>query len=151
MIKSLTDADFKKYGAAREGRPWGPLRTRLDRSHLNRRDAMLIALLQAIVSGLAVGGAYALIALGFSITFTTTKTLELLARRFRLGRIVHRRNRAVAGAWQAYQCARLCGVTLSVLAATACRCCAVVVMGLLGVLLYFLAVRRSPANLACPG
>ena len=37
---------------------------------------MLIALLQAIASGLAVGGAYALIALGFSITFTTTKTLN---------------------------------------------------------------------------
>ena len=37
---------------------------------------MLIALVQAIVSGLAVGGAYALIALGFSITFTTTKTLN---------------------------------------------------------------------------
>src|SRR3712207_9459508 len=37
---------------------------------------MLVALVQAIVSGLAVGGAYALIALGFSITFTTTKTLN---------------------------------------------------------------------------
>jgi branched-chain amino acid transport system permease protein len=37
---------------------------------------MLIALLQALASGLAVGGAYALIALGFSITFTTTKTLN---------------------------------------------------------------------------
>ena len=40
------------------------------------REPMLIALLQAIVSGLAVGSAYALIALGFSITFTTTKTLN---------------------------------------------------------------------------
>ena len=39
---------------------------------------MLIALLQAVASGLAVGGAYALIALGFSITFTTTKTLNFL-------------------------------------------------------------------------
>jgi branched-chain amino acid transport system permease protein len=34
------------------------------------------ALLQALVSGLAVGGAYALVALGFSVTFTTTKTLN---------------------------------------------------------------------------
>jgi len=34
------------------------------------------ALLQALVSGLAIGGAYALVALGFSITFTTTKTLN---------------------------------------------------------------------------
>lgn len=37
---------------------------------------MTEALLQAIISGLAVGGAYALVALGFSITFTTTKTLN---------------------------------------------------------------------------
>lgn len=37
---------------------------------------MAQALLQAIISGLAVGGAYALVALGFSVTFTTTKTLN---------------------------------------------------------------------------
>jgi branched-chain amino acid transport system permease protein len=37
---------------------------------------MTQALLQALISGLAVGGAYALVALGFSITFTTTKTLN---------------------------------------------------------------------------
>lgn len=37
---------------------------------------MAEALLQAIISGLAVGGAYALVALGFSVTFTTTKTLN---------------------------------------------------------------------------
>jgi branched-chain amino acid transport system permease protein len=37
---------------------------------------MAEALLQAILSGLSVGGAYALVALGFSVTFTTTKTLN---------------------------------------------------------------------------
>lgn len=37
---------------------------------------MMEALVQAVISGLAVGGAYALVALGFSITFTTTKTLN---------------------------------------------------------------------------
>ncbi len=37
---------------------------------------MTQALLQAVISGLAVGSAYALVALGFSITFTTTKTLN---------------------------------------------------------------------------
>ena len=37
---------------------------------------MMVALVQAVISGLAVGGAYALVALGFSITFTTTKTLN---------------------------------------------------------------------------
>jgi branched-chain amino acid transport system permease protein len=34
------------------------------------------SLLQALLSGLAVGSAYALVALGFSVTFTTTKTLN---------------------------------------------------------------------------
>jgi branched-chain amino acid transport system permease protein len=37
---------------------------------------MDIALLQMLISGLAVGSAYALVALGFSVTFTTTKTLN---------------------------------------------------------------------------
>lgn len=37
---------------------------------------MTEALLQALFSGFALGGAYALVALGFSITFTTTKTLN---------------------------------------------------------------------------
>lgn len=34
------------------------------------------AFLQALISGLAVGSAYALVALGFGVTFTTTKTLN---------------------------------------------------------------------------
>jgi branched-chain amino acid transport system permease protein len=34
------------------------------------------ALLQALISGLAVGSAYALVALGFGVTYTTTKTLN---------------------------------------------------------------------------
>ncbi len=37
---------------------------------------MDIAYFQALVSGAAVGSAYALVALGFSVTFTTTKTLN---------------------------------------------------------------------------
>jgi branched-chain amino acid transport system permease protein len=37
---------------------------------------MQTVLLQAILSGLAIGGAYALVALGFSVTFTTTRTLN---------------------------------------------------------------------------
>lgn len=36
----------------------------------------MLTLVQAVVSGLAVGGAYALFALSFSITFTTTRTLN---------------------------------------------------------------------------
>jgi branched-chain amino acid transport system permease protein len=37
---------------------------------------MEVALFQALLSGLAVGSAYALVSLGFSVTFTTTKTLN---------------------------------------------------------------------------
>jgi branched-chain amino acid transport system permease protein len=37
---------------------------------------MEVAYFQALLSGLAVGSAYALVALGFSVTFTTTKTLN---------------------------------------------------------------------------
>lgn len=37
---------------------------------------MLTDLLQALLSGAAIGSAYALVALGFSITFTTTRTLN---------------------------------------------------------------------------
>ena len=36
----------------------------------------MVALLQAVFSGLALGGIYALVALGFSITHTTTKTFN---------------------------------------------------------------------------
>ena len=76
VIKSLTEADFKKYNehAGSYGDP--RTRTRDAEPTSTGETPMLIALLQAVVSGLAVGGAYALIALGFSITFTTTKTLN---------------------------------------------------------------------------
>src|SRR5688572_2488937 len=36
----------------------------------------MVTLLQALLSGLALGGIYALVALGFSITHTTTNTLN---------------------------------------------------------------------------
>ncbi len=38
--------------------------------------AQILPIAQALLSGLAVGSAYALVALGFSVTFTTTKTLN---------------------------------------------------------------------------
>lgn len=43
---------------------------------------MLATYLQVLVSGLAIGGIYALIALSFSITFTTTKTLNFAQGEF---------------------------------------------------------------------
>lgn len=101
---------------------------------------MLIALLQAIASGLAVGGAYALIALGFSITFTTTKTLNFSHGDFvSVGSFV-----GVTVLWLLLGKpinAPLVGATLSVWQQLAAAFVTVLVIGLLGVLLYFLAVR----------
>ncbi|MEG0112581.1 MAG: branched-chain amino acid ABC transporter permease, partial [Comamonas sp.] len=37
---------------------------------------MLDSILQAVFSGLALGSIYALVAVGFNITFNTTKTLN---------------------------------------------------------------------------
>lgn len=102
---------------------------------------MTEALLQAIISGLAVGGAYALVALGFSVTFTTTKTLN-----FSHGEFVS------AGAFIGMSVLFLAlgrpitatsfgdaipGIAAQALALLA----ALVVMGLLGWLLYAVGVR----------
>jgi branched-chain amino acid transport system permease protein len=101
---------------------------------------MLIALLQAIASGLAVGGAYALIALGFSITFTTTKTLNFSHGDFvSVGSFV-----GVTVLWLLLGKpinAPLVGATISVWQQLVAALVTVLVIGLLGVLLYFLAVR----------
>ena len=98
------------------------------------------ALIQALVSGLAIGSIYALVALGFSITFTTTKTLNfshgefvsagafvyitglLLLSGSRLGETVVQ---LLANAW-------IYGISLLVTA---------VVMGILGVILYRVGIR----------
>ncbi|WP_413658626.1 branched-chain amino acid ABC transporter permease [Paraburkholderia phenoliruptrix] len=99
------------------------------------------AFLQALISGLAIGGAYALVALGFSITFTTTKTLN-----FSHGEFVS------SGAFIGMSAMLLLlgkpitatsfggavpGATAQLLALVA----ALVVMGALGWLLYVLGVR----------
>jgi branched-chain amino acid transport system permease protein len=102
---------------------------------------MAQALLQAIISGLAVGGAYALVALGFSITFTTTKTLNFSHGEFvsagafvgmsvlflALGRPITSTSFGDAVPGAAAQLLALAG--------------ALGVMGLLGWLLYYLGVR----------
>ncbi|CAN7692366.1 branched-chain amino acid ABC transporter permease [Acidovorax sp. A1169] len=96
--------------------------------------------LQALLSGLALGGIYALVALGFSITHTTTKTLNFGQGEF-----------LVAGSFIAVATLLLLsgkGHT-GVLAAadvTFARyglalLVSLVVLGLLGVVLYFTAVR----------
>ena len=100
----------------------------------------MVTLLQALLSGLALGGIYALVALGFSITQTTTKTLNfgegefLVAGSFvAVGTLL-----LLAGKGQAGVLA-VADVTLPryLLALLA----SLVVLGLLGVVLYFAAVR----------
>lgn len=99
-----------------------------------------MVLLQALLSGLALGGIYALVALGFSITHTTTKTLNFGQGEF-----------LVAGAFVAVGALQLIAgkpftaileqadVTLgSYLGAIVIT---VTVVGLLGVLLYYTAIR----------
>ncbi len=101
---------------------------------------MLIALAQAIVSGLAVGGAYALVALGFSITFTTTKTLNFSHGDFvSAGSFV---GVTVLWLWLGKPInAPLVGETISMWQHLVAAFVTVVVVGLLGALLYVLAVR----------
>ena len=102
---------------------------------------MLEALLQALISGLAVGGAYALVALGFSITFTTTKTLNFSHGEFvSAGAFVGMSALlfAVGKPISATSFGELLpGATAQLLALLA----AAAVMGLLGWLLYVLGVR----------
>lgn len=97
-------------------------------------------LFQALLSGLALGGVYALVALGFSITHTTTKTLNFGQGEF-----------LVAGSFIAVATLLLLSgkAHTGVLAAadvTAGRyglalLVSLVVLGVMGVLLYFTAVR----------
>lgn len=101
---------------------------------------MTATILQAIFSGLALGGIYAIVALGFNITHNTTKTFNFGQGEF-----------LVAGAFVAVTTLLLTagkgrvdtllpnevtpGLYLAAMAAT------VVIMGLLGVVLYYAAVR----------
>jgi branched-chain amino acid transport system permease protein len=98
------------------------------------------AILQAVLSGLALGGIYALVALGFNITNNTTKTLNFGQGEF-----------LVAGAFIAVTAVLLLagkghrGVLqpeeVTVLRYLAGFVASVVVLGALGVLIYYTAVR----------
>jgi branched-chain amino acid transport system permease protein len=101
---------------------------------------MTEALLQALISGLALGGAYALVALGFSITFTTTKTLN-----FSHGDFVSAGSFIGLSAMLLLTGAPL-GGTIEALAVSGGEqlfavLIAVAVMGVLGIVLYLTAVR----------
>ena len=104
----------------------------------------MAALLQVLASGLAIGGVYALIALSFSITFTTTKTLNFAQGEFvAVG--------AFVGVTTLYLLARAdaSGVSFASLPATASAGFAYpvatlvvgIVLGVLGLALFVTAVR----------
>lgn len=100
----------------------------------------MVAILQALFSGLALGSVYALVALGFNITHNTTKTLNFGQGEF-----------LVAGAFVAVSGVLLLagkGVTGSLLPqdVTLWRyggsmLITIAVLGALGILLYYMAVR----------
>lgn len=100
----------------------------------------MVAILQAVFSGLALGSIYALVALGFNITHNTTKTFNFGQGEF-----------LVAGAFVAVSGLLLLsgkGVTgalqpedVTLLRYVGSLAISIVVLGLLGVLLYYTAVR----------
>jgi len=100
----------------------------------------MINLLQALLSGLALGGIYALVALGFSITHTTTKTLNFGQGEF-----------LVAGSLVAVgtlllisgksQTGVLTSADVNLFSYGMALVVSLAVLGVLGVILYFTAVR----------
>jgi branched-chain amino acid transport system permease protein len=100
----------------------------------------MINLLQALLSGLALGGIYALVALGFSITHTTTKTLNFGQGEFlvagslvAVGTLLLISGKSQSGVLSSADVTFLrYGVALLV---------SLAVLGVLGVILYFTAVR----------
>ena len=97
-------------------------------------------LLQALLSGLALGGIYALVALGFSITHTTTRTLNFGQGEFLVGgafvgvaALLLLAGKGPVGVLAAADVS-LWGYGVAIVASIA-------VLGLLGVLMYFTAIR----------
>lgn len=102
---------------------------------------MLIALVQALISGLAVGGAYALVALGFSITFTTTKTLNFSHGDFvAIGAFIGVSVLLVLSG-QPMNATSFSGIDVSWVSHIVALLAALIVMGFLGIVLYLLAIR----------
>jgi branched-chain amino acid transport system permease protein len=100
----------------------------------------MINLLQALLSGLALGGIYALVALGFSITQTTTKTLNFGQSEFLVaGSFVSVATLLLLSGKGHTGVLTAADVTLARYAVAAAA--SLVVLGLLGVLLYYTAVR----------
>ena len=99
------------------------------------------ALLQALLSGAAVGGAYALVALGFSITFTTTKTLNFGQGEFVSAGAFVGASVLLISLGKPFSASSFSGADPGTLAQLGALLAAMLLMGLIGWLLYALGVR----------
>lgn len=100
----------------------------------------MVAILQAVFSGLALGGIYALVALGFSITHTTTKTFNFGQGEFlAVGTLIGVSAVLLLAGKDITEALQVSDVTPFRYAVGLIA--SVVVLGLLGVLLYYTAVR----------
>lgn len=99
------------------------------------------SLLQALVSGLAVGSAYALVALGFSVTFTTTKTLNFSHGEFVSAGAFIGMSVLFLAVGKPLTSTSFGGVDPGAVAQLAALLCALAFMGLIGWLLFVLGVR----------
>ena len=97
-------------------------------------------LMQALLSGLALGGIYALVALGFSITHTTTKTLNFGQGEFLVAGSFVGVAAMLLMSGKGYS-GVLAADDVTLLRYGGAVLAALLVMGLLGVVLYFTAVR----------
>lgn len=102
---------------------------------------MGIALLQALLSGLAVGSAYALVALGFSVTFTTTKTLNFSHGEFVSAGAFVGMSALLLAVGKPFTATTFGGMQPGAVAQLMALLAALVVMGLIGWLLFVFGVR----------
>lgn len=100
----------------------------------------MVAILQAVFSGLALGGIYALVALGFNITHTTTKTFNFGQGEFlAVGTLIGVSAVLLLSGKDITEALQVTDVTLTRYGLGLIA--SIVVLGIFGVLLYFTAVR----------
>jgi branched-chain amino acid transport system permease protein len=99
------------------------------------------SLFQALISGLAVGSAYALVAVGFSVTFTTTKTLNFSHGEFVSAGAFIGMSVLFLAVGKPLTSTSFGGVDPGAIAQLGALLAALVVMGLIGWLLFVLGVR----------
>lgn len=99
------------------------------------------SLFQALISGLAIGSAYALVALGFSVTFTTTKTLNFSHGEFVSAGAFIGMSVLFLAVGKPLTSTSFGGMDPGAMAQLGALLVALVVMGLIGWLLFVLGVR----------